>query len=67
MDKKNFVVQSLFYQEDYCKSLREIKEQKIQKLNENVSTLMESEISDVTVARTLELIHLDKELEEMQK
>ena len=48
-------------------SLREIKEQKIQRLNENVSTLMASELSDVTVARTLELIHLDKELEEMQK
>ncbi len=48
-------------------SLREIKEQKIQKINENVSTLMASELSDITVARTLELIHLDKELEEMQK
>jgi hypothetical protein len=47
--------------------LRDLKEQKMQKLNENVSTLMTSEISDVTVARTLELIHLDKELEEMQK
>ena len=48
-------------------SLREVKDQKIQKLNENVSSLMAEDISDVTVARTLELIHLDKELEEMQK